>query len=541
MSNYTAPTVFKCPSCGASVAMQGDRGLCAYCGTPIERPRGLSRWLSQPTAAFAGSELPRAARAGRSVGRALVLLLVLLAAGGGFLAGRLPFGARPSQIVVLPTGGPAALKATPAPIAAGDGSLSELLLALPRDGKGADLLAYVYYPGNSRYSVALIDGGTRQARWRGPLLSKNAYQGQLALAPERVYLTDGDQLYALSRRDGGVLWQATLNVEPVQGCESCVLAVGDNVAVLAKDGGLQVFGGASGQLAWQQRLADRPRGLVAAGDRLVMLSEPEGKAPRQLSLIDAATGKATLQISPACPAAHANFGQEQIDASAPLIFSADGSSMTTVFGFFAKCAQSWDLRSGQKRWETALDDAQVPSSWYGGPLLVGERALVMSASHQLTVIELASGQARTLTTDKEYNFTPLAVADGLLIAQAAPEWDSQRQEIWGIDMQTGERRWQAKLQAHDLREQGSSGDWDWQLTRGGLAVVQVLRDDARLVVELLDPRTGASTLRQEHALDDMSMPALRNTLWSDDTAWLQIDSKIFAVDLATARIEYALK
>lgn len=541
MSNYTAPTVFNCPSCGASVAMQGDQGLCAYCGTPIERPRGLSRWLGQPRAAFAGSDPPRASRPRPGVGRALVLLLVVLAAGGGFLVGRMPFGAQPSQIVVLPTGGPAALKATPAPIAADDGSLSELLSALPRDGKGADLLAYVYYSSNSRYTVALIDGGTRQARWRGPLLSKNAYQGQLALAADRVYLTDGDQLYALSRRDGGVLWQATLNVEPAQGCDACVRAVGEHVAVLEKDGGLQVFGGASGQLAWQQRLADRPSQLLAAGDRLVMVSQPEGKGPRQLSLIDAATGKATLQISPTCPAAHANFDEEQIDASSPLIFSADGTSLTTVFGFFAKCAQSWDLRSGQKRWETALDDQQVPSSWYGGPLLAGERALVMSANHQLTVIDLASGKARALAADKEYNLAPLALADGLLIAQAAPDWDSQRQEIWGIDMQTGERRWQAKLQAHDLREADSTGDWDWQLTREGLAVVQVLRDDARLVVELLDPRTGASTLRQEHALEGSSMPSLRNMLWSDDTAWLQIDSKILAIDLATAQIEYALR
>lgn len=543
MSNYTAPTVYTCPSCSASIAMQGDHGLCAYCGTAIERPRGLSRLLGQgpQIAAHAGgANSPRAARAGRGVSRALVLLLVLLAAGGGFLAGRMPLGAVAPPIVVLPTSGPAALKATPAAVAPDSGMLSELVAVLPRDGRGGDLLGYLYYSDSSRYSLALIDGGSHQARWRGPLLSKNAYQGLAALAPDRVYLSDGDQLYGLSRRDGGVLWQVTLNVEPSLGCHGCMRAVGDYVAVLEKDGGLQVFNGASGQLAWQQRLADRPSQLLLAGEQIVTLTDPGEKQPRQVSLLDAATGKPTMQLSPTCPRAHANFDDEQLDASSPLLFSADGSRMFTMYGFFAKCAQLWDLRSGEKIWETALDDDQV-NSWYDTQPLVDGTTIVTSASHHLTTIDLESGQVRTLLADKDYSLIPLAIRDGVLIAQAAPDWDSQRQEIWGIDAQTGQRRWQVKLQAHDLREPHSSGDWDWQLTSAGLVVVQVLREDARLIVEQIDPSSGASQLRQEHALEDMHMPGLRDTLWSDDVAWLQIDSTIIAVDLATATIEYSLR
>jgi predicted RNA-binding Zn-ribbon protein involved in translation (DUF1610 family) len=38
MSNNQA-VVFYCPSCGASIAMQGDQGICAFCGTAIERPK----------------------------------------------------------------------------------------------------------------------------------------------------------------------------------------------------------------------------------------------------------------------------------------------------------------------------------------------------------------------------------------------------------------------------------------------------------------------------------------------------------------------
>ena len=188
-----------------------------------------------------------------------------------------------------------------------------------------------------------------------------------------------------------------------------------------------------------------------------------------------------------------------------------------------------------------MDNGQVAVNWDGAAPVADATSLYTSNAGQIGVLSLADGTVRALAEDKEYTVRPVAVHDGMLLVAAAPNWDSQRQEIWGIDMQTGERRWQAKLQAHDLREAGSTGDWDWQLTRQGLAVVQVLRDDARLVVELLDPRTGASALRQEHALEGSSMPMLRNTLWSDDTAWLQIDSQILAVDLATAQIEYSLR
>ena len=38
MSNNEA-VVFYCPSCGASIAMHGDQGICAFCSTAIERPK----------------------------------------------------------------------------------------------------------------------------------------------------------------------------------------------------------------------------------------------------------------------------------------------------------------------------------------------------------------------------------------------------------------------------------------------------------------------------------------------------------------------
>ena len=90
------------------------------------------------------------------------------------------------------------------------GSVTELAAVLPRDGKGGDLIAYVYHSDSSRYSVALIDGGTHAARWQSQLLSKEAYQGLLSASQDMIYFTDKDQLFALHTRDGALAWQAAL-------------------------------------------------------------------------------------------------------------------------------------------------------------------------------------------------------------------------------------------------------------------------------------------------------------------------------------------
>ena len=548
MSNYTPPTVFSCPRCSASIALQGDQGICSYCGTAVERPGANSGTSSPASSSFSvnvsASAYPRARVARRGWHPLLALFLALLTAAGGFLAGRASVNAPLGPIVVLPTGVPApgSLAATViASVSASDqGSLSELLATLPRDGAGADLLALLYHSESSRYTLALIDGGSHQARWQSPLLSKEAYQGAFAIGDDFVFLSDKTDLMALRRRDGSVAWKVTLAVEPNSGCAGCVRAIGQQVAVLEKDSTVEVFEAQSGKPAWSTRLKARPDGLTVAGDRLVVVEEGEGKAPTFMKFLDPATGSVALQIEPTCPAAHPGFEAERPDASSPVIFSDDGTRMLILFGFFARCAQSWDLTSGSKQWQTLPEDGQLAVSWdYGAPVTDEARLYTGSAS-QIWSLGLADGAVRTLAEDKEYTIKPVAVRDGTLLVAAAPNWDTQRQELWGIDTQTGKRLWQQKLQAHELRRGSSSGDWDVQLTPQGVLVAQVMRDESQLVVDTFDLKSGQSLLHKQHSLSDLHMPSLRATLWADDTGWLMLDTKVFAVDLKSGELSYQL-
>ncbi len=544
MSNNEA-VVYYCPSCGASIAMHGEQGTCAFCGTAIERPKS-----AQPPARPPQGEPPmwssssvtivRAERAktkrGSSCLGTLIMLVILAAV--GLVIGVSLFGGR---LITAISGGSGQLSNIPAVLNQLKlGPITKMAAVLPRDGKGGDLLVYAYGIGDSRYTVALIDGASHAARWQSQPLSKEAYQSQLVAGQNMIYLTDQDQLLALRLSDGTPAWQAALAVEPQSGCDDCVRLLGGYVIVLEKNSGLEAFDAQTGKLAWSKRLGDNTRRLPLAGDRLVTTQPSQEKDGTIIAFLDPASGKPALQLDPHCPQPNTFSDLERPRSDTPFLFSADAKTMYIMYGFFSQCAQAFDLSNGETRWEVMMEENMVPPSWYNNTALVTDQALYVNQDHMIWALDTADGSIRTLIEDKEYNLRPLARRDNILIVLAAPTWDSQRQELWGLDVATGERRWQQSLQAHSLRNGSSSGDWDWQLTPKGLVLVQVLRDDARLIVETLDPRSGVSSAKQETQLTDLHMPSLYQPMWTDDIVYLKLDSQIYAVDLATGKPAYQL-
>ena len=524
--------------------MQGDQGTCAFCGTAIERPTKAqpqrpagppeprpSLWSSSSVTIVRAERA--APKRGSSCLGTLIMLFILAAV--GVAVGIAVTGGR---VITAISNGPVSIPAVLKQIKLGP--ITEMAAVLPRDGKGGDLVVYVYGVGDSRYSVALIDGASQAPRWQSQPLSKEAYQGLLVAGQDMVYLTDQDQLLALRLSDGTPAWQAALAVEPQTGCEECLRLAGGHVVVLEKNNGLQAFDAQTGKLAWSTRLAENTRRLPVVGERLVTTQPSEDKDGTIIAFLDPATGKPALQLDPHCPE-HNIFSEfERPRYDTPLLFSADGQTMYTMYGFFAQCAQAFDLASGQPRWERTIEDGLVPPSWYNNTALLTDKALYVNQNQMIWALDTADGSVRILIEEQEYNLRPLALRDDTLIVMAAPTWDSRRQALWGLDTATGERRWQQPLQAHELRQGSSSGDWDWQLTSKGFVLVQVLRDEARLIVETLDPRTGTSSAKQETELADLHMPSMYQPMWTEDTVYLKLDSHIYAVDLATGKTVFEI-
>jgi hypothetical protein len=128
-----------------------------------------------------------------------------------------------------------------------------------------------------------------------------------------------------------------------------------------------------------------------------------------------------------------------------------------------------------------------------------------------------------------------------LIVLTWPTWDSTKLSLLGLDAKTGEQRWEFKPQVKDARMTTSNGHWDWRLTQKGLLMVQVLDDQQQLLVETLDPKTGAIAGQQTTPLGDSGSHVFWRAMWADDYAWLSIGSLIYAIDLTTGQTAYTLK
>jgi outer membrane protein assembly factor BamB len=541
--------------------MDGDKGSCMYCGTVVERQASTAerprfsvtqiRLDAPPPSSYSTFSAPAAPRRGPALALGIVLSTVFVAVGIGLgllLATRPSAGPRPGDPGSIPTSVVAPSPVAEGPVSGGApplaeiGGINEMIMGLPRDGAGEDLLVYVNNPNDQGISVALIDGGSRAARWKSKPLSKDAYRGRFVADVDMLYLTDHERLLALRLSDGALAWEAPLVAEP--SCEECLRLAGKHVVVAQKDGSIQGFDARSGQRAWSIDVDDPPRTLPLVGDRLLLM-RPVEKSGRLFSLIDPATGKETRRIEPTCPNTSFPDQLERPEEYSPLLFAPDGKTLYTTFGFFSKCAQRWDLASGKRAWQTALDGKDIPESgWEGRKLLLTEAAIYFGYDRPeegaLWAMDTASGKLRKVVAKKKYFFVPVAARDGMIIALTWPNWDQKKQSLVGLDAQTGEQRWEFKPRATDSRVIDTHGHMDWRLTAKGLLLVQVLEDQRQMIVETLDLKTGASAGKQTTPLDGSGSHVFWSALWSNDMAWLDIGSSVYALDLASGTTAYRL-
>jgi hypothetical protein len=158
----------------------------------------------------------------------------------------------------------------------------------------------------------------------------------------------------------------------------------------------------------------------------------------------------------------------------------------------------------------------------------------------LWALDTAKGELRELVAKKKYHFIPVAARDGVVIALTWPTWDTDKQSLVGLDAKTGEQRWEFKPQATDARITESHGHLDLRLTRKGLLVVQVLEEQQQLLIETLEPKTGASVEKHITALEGSGSHVFWDALWSTDMAWLDIGSWVYAIDLSAGTTRYRL-
>ncbi|GAB4191426.1 MAG: hypothetical protein OHK0022_05140 [Roseiflexaceae bacterium] len=561
MSTADDPKATYCPSCGAPVTMGETMGTCNFCGTVVERQRDRNSRVSvsQTTIRILRSSQTSTQTSTRSGNRAsgctaFLFVAVLVIGVAAVIGGPALFLRIGSELGLVSRGDTGGIGG----IGGGTGStepedsnplqdiftppvrlnISDFLAIIPRDAPADDLLAYLN-SSDDLAQLALVDGTTRRVRWQTPALTKDARQGRVLVNAGTIYVTDGETLRALRLADGTLVWQTSLVAEPASPCAECLRVIGDRVVVLQKDGSLQGFNTSNGALAWSKRFKNTPRRLPVAGDKLVTVAPLEQGADNAvIELLDPATGQVARTIAPSCPSPDGSIAPRFYDAS-PVLVSPDGNSLFVVFTIFDACIQRWDVDKDDLVWQTYLDSEAAPSSWDEDNYHLTRDTIFVANDGVLSALDTASGAVKLLVQDEEQNLRVVAATDSTVILKTAPDWDSRKQALWGIDRANGERRWQFALEAEEYRPDTLFGDWEARLRPQGLALIQVPKESKQIWFDLLNPDTGVSAGRQSTPLSESAMVSW-DAHWSDRISWWQIGSSVYAIDLTTGKVAYKL-
>jgi outer membrane protein assembly factor BamB len=109
-----------------------------------------------------------------------------------------------------------------------------------------------------------------------------------------------------------------------------------------------------------------------------------------------------------------------------------------------------------------INSGEVEWSYYygfGGPTKKGK----------LININLSDGAINLLLEDPKYAIMPLLKDGGILLVRVSRTKGSEQDELWAVDIPSGEILWQRELQTTDLMGWGSNdaGVWTWTLAPVG--------------------------------------------------------------------------
>ncbi|MEW5986707.1 MAG: PQQ-binding-like beta-propeller repeat protein [Chloroflexota bacterium] len=527
----------QCPNCGAPAHFEGERGKCEYCGTALERP--------SPKATQIEIQLPTA-QTGPAIRRVSILgcviLVAVIALIGGGVAWAVLAGAGATIATIQgqednPSGIPELFQGVV------DrrwtiGSQPGRLVG-PGDGRPFDLLLSVYYPDEEGYGLVYLDGQSYSERWQSPILGQDS---QFTVAPGAsfIYVVNEANLIAVRPEDGQVVWQTTLGDVLVAPClTQCLQVIGDYLVVLTDAGAVEAYNSQTGQPVWSRRLVETPRQLLnVAGHPAALDQTDDGVALHVFNLAD---GTPLRQMAPRCPNEPFPDDPQTPGIYDPVYEEPAGRSVYFTAGFFEPgCIQRWDTATGEMVWQATFP---VDALRYDRPPLVTADALYLTGGDGLvTVISAAGAAVSQWTADADYELTPLAAGENVLVVEARRTRGSERFELWGLDAATGERLWQSILQADEFLEYSTvlhntdPGIWTFRVAPAGLLVLQVLPNPSRLSLETLRFTDGTAASQLTIPVDEADSFWFNVLAWDEQVVWLELDAELAILDLAGGKL-----
>jgi outer membrane protein assembly factor BamB len=392
--------------------------------------------------------------------------------------------------------------------------------------------------------VNYLEGETGKVLWQSAAFEDELGAQSLYADNQHIYYMSENKLTALNRVNGRTAWQTVLSDRLPYTCADCMLTFGDLLVVQTLDSQLHGLNVATGEAVWDVRLdLSSPRGIWRVGEWTAVPTD-NSDSGGGLDLFDPATGNLAQRIEPRCE--HPTFPAQEPSFTDPFLIDETDQSVYFIFGFFDPlCIQKWNYASNTQVWNTFIEDGLPPTD---GVFTQDANSLYYnSGSRQIMAAAKSDGAVRLLVEDASYTLIPQTTRNNVLLVKAVRSVGSTREELWGVDVSSGGVLWKFVPQADEEIMAGSldvvhandPGFWTAQSSLSGVRLLQARQDPARLVLETLGPRDGASSGQKDLPVTASTSSSYWFSLigWDEDVVWVEIDlSQIWAIDTATGEI-----
>jgi outer membrane protein assembly factor BamB len=521
------------PSSSSAGPAAGTTSGTTVGGTADSNP--FTSWTAGPAdVASASAAASRAVRRGMSGCVFTVLIAVVLVGVGIFMAARAV-----DDVVDGVTSG------------SGSGSTLSLLASGLTVIEGGDELISPAYdgPSNTRF-VARVrlrsEGSGSEVVWRSDPLPPGVHGGSSAVIGDTVFAALGEELWALDVASGEARWKAHLPDVVHTSCD-CFTVIGDSLVVQTADGQVFAYGSGSSEPRWAHRLV-APSGRVLASDAgLVVLDDsPEGPGDREVRVLDMATGTVLGRAAPKCT--DASGWEREMLFTDPVYPVPGGPDLVATISFGGGCAIRWNGVSGQVLWSVETGDLSPSGSDRGR--LFGDR-LVAPADGGLASIDLTSGAVTRLVAPDGLSLLPRERVGDVLVAQSATTRGTTRHGLVGLDLATGQVRWQQQLPGGGELVEVGSGSTDALFEGTVLSPLLAFEDGMRLMTfeargevtamsfSELDPATGElAGVVEEEVATGPGIPSVGVLAPTGDGAIVSFDGDVVHVGDEGRRASY---
>ncbi|GLS03723.1 hypothetical protein GCM10007860_08680 [Chitiniphilus shinanonensis] len=294
--------------------------------------------------------------------------------------------------------------------------------------------------GNFAGKLEALEWPSRKPRWQ--LMLQGALSSQPTLAGDKLYVQTNRNVYALSAKDGRILWQRDLGDQgdwrgfrlwdtfqgsPLLHGNQLLVGFGDHLYSLSP---------ADGKTRWRHetryRLMATP---TVAGDR-VLIADGDG----ELAALALATGKPLWRQQPSRDTVQSRIA----------VWQGLG-----IYGSRDAAVHAFSLADGKEAWR-----ASHGTSWVVGSALVRDNVAYIGSSDGMffQALDAASGRELWRVDTGQNAFTAPVFANGQLLLTTGDAYQLDRPgrvTAVGLD---GKRRWQAELPAGLFGQPAVVGD-----------------------------------------------------------------------------------